>query len=291
MPAGFAVGPLASSRLFRLGPRLQRWAIKSRLEAGGPVLLAVLAVLAALGWTPAAAAIPVYGVTVVHAYPHDPEAFTEGLFYLDGSLYESTGLEGHSTIRQVRLTTGRVMHERTLPPQYFGEGIVAWQGRLIQLTWRSGVGFVYDRATFKPLSSFHYPGEGWALTRDASRLIMSDGTPDLRFLDPATLKETGRLTVTADGLPVRNLNELEWVKGQIFANIWMTTLIARIDPKTGKVVGWIDLKPLVAQAGGDTTDAVLNGIAYDAAHDRLFVTGKLWRRLYEVRLTPPTRGG
>jgi glutaminyl-peptide cyclotransferase len=252
----------------------------------------VLAVFAgvlqlSLAWAPAQAAAPIYGVRIVKAYPHDPQAFTEGLFYKDGFLYESTGLEGHSSIRKVRLETGKVLQERALAPQYFGEGIVAWKSRLIQLTWRSQVGFVYDLATFKPLSQFHYSGEGWALTRDASRLIMSDGTPQIRFLDPATLKETGRITVTAEGAPLRNINELEWVKGQIWANVWQTSVIARIDPASGHVVGWIDARSLAAAAGVHDPDAVLNGVAYDQAHDRLFVTGKLWSKLYEIKLTGP----
>jgi glutaminyl-peptide cyclotransferase len=250
--------------------------------------LAVLALQLALAISPARAAAPIYGFQVVHAYPHDPRAFTEGLFYKDGFLYESTGLEGHSTIRKEALQTGKVLLERAIAPEYFGEGIVAWKGRLIELTWRSQTGFIYDLATFKPLGKFSYSGEGWALTKDASRLIMSDGTPQIRFLDPATLRETGRLTVTADGVPLRNINELEWVKGEIFANVWQTSVIARIDPKTGNVVGWIDLRRLAAMAGVQDPDAVLNGVAYDAGHDRLFVTGKLWPKLYEIKLTGPT---
>jgi glutaminyl-peptide cyclotransferase len=257
-------------------------------KASGAVLLVLAGVLAfAMSAPLALAAIPVWGVRVVHAYPHDPQAFTEGLFYQDGALYESTGLEGHSSIREVRLATGKVVRQRALSPRYFGEGIVAWKGRLIELTWRSQIGFVYDLATFRPLRDFHYEGEGWALTHDATRLIMSDGTPQIRFLDPTTLRETGRITVTADGAPIAQVNELEWVKGQILANIWQTAWIARIDPKTGAVVGWIDLRPLVADAGASDRDAVPNGIAYDAAHDRLFVTGKLWPKLYEIRLTGP----
>jgi glutaminyl-peptide cyclotransferase len=235
------------------------------------------------------AAIPVYGYRIVHAYPHRTDAFTEGLFYLDGFLYESTGLEGHSTIRKVNLDTGAVLQERDLSPEYFGEGIVNWEGRLIQLTWRSGTGFVYDLGTFAPKSTFQYPGEGWALTRDDHRLIMSDGTSELRFLDPTTLRETGRLRVTTEGRPVVNINELEWVKGQIYANIWETSLIARIDPASGKVVGWIDLSGLNPGAVAKDADAVLNGIAYDAAHDRLFVTGKDWPKLYEIALVPEAR--
>jgi len=234
----------------------------------------------------AQADVPTYGFRIVHAYPHRSDAFTEGLFYLNGFLYESTGLEGHSSIRKVRLETGEVVQERDLPPEYFGEGIVAWQDRLVQLTWRSGIGFVYDLATFSPRATFHYPGEGWALTRDNRRLIMSDGTSDIRFLDPASLKEIGRIHVTAENRPVTNINELEWVKGEIYANIWETNLVARIDPGNGKVVGWIDFGGLNPAAASTNPDDVLNGIAYDADHDRLFVTGKDWPQLYEIKLVP-----
>jgi glutaminyl-peptide cyclotransferase len=243
-------------------------------------------VVAAVFAAAAHAAIPVYGYRVIHAYPHDPDAFTEGLFYKDGFLWESTGLEGHSTIRKEDLRTGRVVMERDLAPQYFGEGIVAWKGRLIQLTWRSETGFIYDLATFKPIGRFRYPGEGWALTTDGVRLIMSDGTPTLRFLDPRTLTETGHLTVTADGAPVPYLNELEWVRGQIYANIWHSDRIARIDPESGHVVGWIDLTGLDPDAKPGNPEVVLNGIAYDAARDRLFVTGKDWGKLYQIAITP-----
>jgi glutaminyl-peptide cyclotransferase len=255
-------------------------------------MLAVLAFgLAALVAVPAAAGVPVYGATVVHTYPHDPGAFTEGLFYLNGFLYESTGLEGKSDIRKVQLATGKVLQRRPLDPKYFGEGIIAWKGRLAQLTWQTGIGFTYDLSTFKPRASFHYPGEGWALTRDDRRLIMSDGTPQLRFLDPATLAETGRLTVTLNGRPLAMINELEWVKGEILANVWQTNYIVRIDPKTGAVTGVVDLTSLVQQeaAKGRAID-VLNGIAYDAEHDRLFVTGKLWPDLYEIKLSGPIAG-
>jgi len=247
-----------------------------------PRLAALLA--AWLVATPALAAIPVYGVQVVHAYPHDRTAFTEGLFYEDGFLYESTGLEGHSNLRKVDLATGKVLRSRALDAQYFGEGIVDWKGRLYQLTWMNHVGFIYDLATFVQRGSFTYPGEGWALTEDGHDIIMSDGTPQLRFLDPNTLKPVRLLTVRADGVPVKNLNELEWVKGEILANIWLTTRIARIDPATGKVTGWIDLTGLTPPEAVGNEEAVPNGIAYDAAHDRLFVTGKLWPKLFEVRL-------
>ncbi|HUO21441.1 MAG TPA: glutaminyl-peptide cyclotransferase [Caulobacteraceae bacterium] len=243
---------------------------------------------AAASLAPAVAA-PVYGYQVLRTYPHDPSAFTEGLFYLDGYLYESTGLEGRSNIRKVKLDTGEVLQQRDLSPAYFGEGIVAWKGKLVELTWRSQIGFVYDLATFAPKASFRYPGEGWALTHDDHRLIMSDGTADIRFLDPDTLKQIGTLHVTDDGQPVEELNEVEWVKGLIYANIWQTSRIACIDPKTGHVVRWIDLAPLVSANADTNPDKVLNGIAYDAKTDRLFVTGKLWSAIYQIKLVPPPK--
>lgn len=251
--------------------------------------LAALA-FAVCGLASPAAAAPAQAYTVVRAFPHDPHAFTEGLFYKDGELYESTGMEGRSSIRRVKLETGEVLQERPLDPKLFGEGIVAWKDRLIELTWQTHVGFVYDLQSFAPKSEFHYPGEGWALTTDGRRLIMSDGTADLRFLDPETLQETGRLHVTDDGRPVANLNELEWVKGEILANVWETDRIARIDPRTGRVKAWIDLANLLGQPHGQGRFGepdVLNGIAYDAAHDRLFVTGKEWPKLFEIRLAAP----
>jgi glutaminyl-peptide cyclotransferase len=235
------------------------------------------------------AATPIYDVEVVHTYPHDSSAFTEGLFYLNGYLYESTGLEAHSTIRKVRLETGQVVQKIDIPAQYFGEGIVNWRGHLISLTWKSQVGFVFDLQTFKLQRQFQYAGEGWALTRNDRQIIMSDGTPELRFLDPNTLRETGRVQVTLDGKALQNVNELEWVKGEIFANVWQTNWIVRIDPVSGRVVGAINCAGLLKRedfVAGQTD--VLNGIAYDAKHDRLFVTGKNWPKLFEIRLHGPT---
>jgi glutamine cyclotransferase len=248
-------------------------------------LLALITLLVGAG-SPLAgahAATPVYGSEVVRTHPHDPHAFTEGLFLRDGYLYESTGLRGASTIRKVVLETGQVESGRSLPSQYFGEGIIDWKDKLIELTWQDQVGFIYGIDDFTPRGQFSYEGEGWALTRDDKRIIMSDGTARLRFLDPETLKETGGITVTEDGKPVDQLNELEWVKGEIYANIWQSDRIARIDPATGKVTGWIDLAGLLPVEDRPGTD-VLNGIAYDAKADRLIVTGKLWPRLYEIRL-------
>ena len=231
------------------------------------------------------AALLQYGYDIVHTYPHDPLAFTEGLFYLNGFLYESTGLEQHSSIRKVRIETGEVVQKLDIPAQYFGEGIVNWHGHLISLTWKSHVGFVFDLATFKLQRQFHYEGEGWALTRDDKQLIMSDGTSELRLLNPRTLTETGRIQVTLEGKPLRDVNELEWVKGEIYANVWQTNWMVRIDPGSGRVVGLVNLSGLLKSSDivkGQTD--VLNGIAYDAKRDRLFVTGKNWPKLFEIRL-------
>jgi len=232
-----------------------------------------------------APSIPIYSYRVVHVYPHDPDAFTEGLFYLNGYLYESTGIEGHSSVRKVRLETGAVVLSHDLTPEYFGEGITYWGKRLIGLTWKSKVGFVYNLRSFAVEGRFRYPGEGWALTRSDREIIMSDGTSDLRVLDPKTLREVRRIHVTAHGRAVEQLNELEWMQGSVLANIWQTDRIARIDPRTGEVVAWIDLSGILPEhdrIAGHTD--VLNGIAYDSGKDRLFVTGKLWPKLFEIRI-------
>jgi glutamine cyclotransferase len=246
--------------------------------------LLAMAVLASAALQ-AASTIPEYGYKVVRSFPHDTGAFTEGLFYQDGYLYESTGEAGESSIRKVDLKTGETVQRQNLSAQYFGEGIVSWGRQLVQLTWKSGTGFVYDLDSFKLQRSFSYPGEGWALTRDDRHIYMSDGSSVLRILDPESLKAIGSIMVTADGEPVTNLNELEWVNGEIYANVWMTNRIARIDPRSGHVVGWIDLDGLLdtsqlPEPGND----VLNGIAYDATHRRLFVTGKRWPKLFEITL-------
>jgi glutamine cyclotransferase len=237
---------------------------------------------------PLGGSLPVWGYTVRHIYPHDPGAFTQGLQYLDGVLYEGTGLNGRSSIRRVKLETGEVLQQRPVPQQHFGEGIVVWHSDLIELTWRSEVALVYDRTTFEPRRTFKYTGEGWGLTEDGTSLIMSDGSAELRVLDPATFVERRRIKVTAEGAPVKNLNELEVVKGEIFANIWQTDYLARVSPATGNVTGWVDLSGLLSAAERASTD-VLNGIAYDAAHDRLFVTGKLWPKLFEITLARKSR--
>ena len=236
---------------------------------------------------PAAAqpAPPVYNYRIVATYPHDPQAFTQGLVFLGGQLYESTGQYRQSTIRRVNIADGRVLQSVALPDAQFGEGIVDWGDQIISITWQGGTGYRWDRATLRRLGEWSYEGEGWGLTRNRTDIIMSDGTPELRFLDPATLAERRRVTVTLQGTPVPNLNELEWINGEVFANIWQTGFIYRIDPASGRVTGLIDLRPLAAENRTDT-DNVLNGIAYDPAGDRLFVTGKNWSRLYEIDLVP-----
>jgi glutaminyl-peptide cyclotransferase len=256
-------------------------------------VLILFAAMAACACGPASqAGVPEYGYDVVHVYPHDRTAFTEGLFYLDGFLYEATGLTQQSSIRKVKLETGEVVQKHDLPPEFFGEGIIKWKDRLYQLSYTTEVGFVYDFATFQEKSRFKYPGEGWSMTTDGKVIYMDDGTPQIRIWDPETLEEKGRFTVTDEGKPVKDINELEWVKGELFANIWQTDRIARIDPKTGKVVGWIDLTGLLAASDivdtGDFRTDVLNGIAYDAQHDRLFVTGKNWPKLFEIKLSKKT---
>jgi glutamine cyclotransferase len=227
--------------------------------------------------------VPTWGYQVIRSYPHDRGAFTQGLLFRDGVFYEGTGLNGRSGIRKVKIETGEVLQVKPLPQEYFGEGITDWNGQLIQITWRSEVGFVYDIGTFEQTKRWSYAGEGWGLTHDATRVIMSDGSAQLRFIDPATLKETGRVTVRDAAGPVSQLNELEFMKGEILANVWQTDRIARISPKDGRVTGWIDLSGLLSPADRAGTD-VLNGIAYDEKGDRLFVTGKLWPRVFEIRL-------
>ena len=234
--------------------------------------------------------LPVYGYRVVHAYPHDPKAFTQGLQYVDGFLYEGTGLNGSSSIRKVKLETGEVVQRRDVARAYFGEGITVWKADLIQLTWQSSVAFVYDKETFAPRRSFKYKGEGWGLTHDGTNLIMSDGTDELRLLDPATFAERRRIKVTAVGTPLQNLNELEYMKGEILANVWTTDAIARVSPDTGRVTGYIDVSGLLTPAEKASVD-VLNGIAYDEKGDRLFVTGKLWPKLFEIKITQGRTGG
>ncbi len=237
--------------------------------------------------TPAAAERPVtyYTYEIVNQFPHDPEAFTQGLVYESGWLYESTGLYGRSSLRRVNLETGEVVQSHTLPDQYFGEGITIWEDRIIQLTWRENTGFIYDKDSFELLDTFTYPGEGWGLTHDGQRLIMTDGSADLIFLDPETLTESGRVTVLDErGQPVVRLNELAYIEGEVYANVWMTDQIVRIAPTTGYVTGWIDLSGILDGVPLTGPVDVLNGVAYDAENGRIFVTGKLYPRLFEIKL-------
>lgn len=227
-----------------------------------------------------------YSYEIVAEFPHDPDAFTQGLVYADGVLYEGTGLYGRSSLRRVDLETGDILQFYALPDEYFGEGIALLDDKIYQLTWRSHVGFIYDQDTFDLLDEFHYPTEGWGLTHDGERLIMSDGTATLHFLDPQTLEETGSIQVYDDQGPVVHLNELEYIGGQVYANIWLTDRIARISPDTGQVTAWIDLSGLLGPDEPVHPDAVLNGIAYDQERDRLFVTGKFWPKLFEIELVP-----
>ena len=223
---------------------------------------------------------------VVAAYPHDPQAFTQGLIFLDGNLYESTGLKGQSSLRMDELASGRTLREHDVPPEFFAEGLTNWGSTLIQLTWQAHTAFVYDRASFRLLRTFHYEGEGWGLTQDGRHLILSDGSSTLRLLNPETFAVEGTIAVRDHGKPIDQLNELEYVHGEIYANVWMTNRIARISPATGAVLGWIDLTGLLPVVEQSSRDAVLNGIAYDRRRDRLFVTGKLWPKLFEIRLVP-----
>ena len=223
---------------------------------------------------------------IIHACPHDAKAFTQGLIYVDGHLYESTGLNGRSSLRMVDLLTGRVLQKYDLPAEYFGEGLTDWGSNLVLLTWKAHKGFVYDRFSFSLLRTFQYEGEGWGLTHDATQLIMSDGTSYLRFLDPKSFRVNKRIHVTDEtGRAIENLNELEYIHGEIYANIWQTDRIVRISPRTGKVIGWIDLSGIINKRELDGSGAVLNGIAYDSTGDRLFVTGKLWPKLFEIKIT------
>jgi len=222
---------------------------------------------------------------VVRVFPHDAGAFTQGLVYVDGHLYESTGRNGRSSLRMDDLQTGQVLQHHELPVEYFGEGLTNWGDTLVQLTWKSGMAFVYDRFSFALRHTLHYHWEGWGLTQDGRNFILSDGSSVLHFLDPHTFREVRRISVVDDhGQPLVNLNELEYVRGQIYANVWQTDWIVRISPRTGKVLGWIDLSGLRDKGQLTDPDAVLNGIAYDPKSDRLFVTGKLWPKLFEIKL-------
>jgi glutamine cyclotransferase len=229
----------------------------------------------------------IWGYKTVKSFDHDREAFTQGLVFDSGFLYEGTGLFGSSTLRKVELETGNIVQTLDLAAEYFGEGITIYGDNIIQLTLESKVGFVYDKETFELVRQFNYQTEGWGITHDGKRLIMSDGTPMLYFLDPETFAQTDKIMVCERDTLIWGLNELEYVDGQIYANVWPTERIARIDPKTGQIVGWIDMKELVADQTDGDPNAVLNGIAYDPVDKRLFVTGKNWPKLFEIELTGP----
>ncbi len=245
------------------------------------VLILDLAIAALLN-----AAAPEYGYRVVHVYPHDRTAFTQGLEYRGGFLYEGTGLEGRSTVRKVKLETGQVLQQIRVAPQFFGEGITVINQRIVELTWKAHAGFIYDQESFKQLRAFPYPGEGWGLANDGKQIYMSDGSAQIRIWDPVTLQEKKRLNVHDGPKPIERLNELEYVRGEIYANVWQTDRIVRISPLDGRVLGWIDLSGLLNEEDRSPEVDVLNGIAYDSFGDRLFVTGKLWPKLFEIKLVP-----
>lgn len=228
--------------------------------------------------------VPHYTYKIVHIYPHDTGAFTQGLVYADGVLYEGTGQKGESSIRKVDIKTGTVLQFHQLPSQYFGEGVAVYGDRIVQLTWQSNTGFIYDRNSFLPMEQFYYASEGWGLTHDGERLIMSDGTSTIYFLDPLTFEETGSLQIRDGGKPVEHLNELEFINGEVYANVWPGDSIAIFSPQSGEVTGWIDLSGLLNARDRQARTDVLNGIAYDAENRRLFVTGKYWPKLFEIEL-------
>ena len=230
------------------------------------------------------AVVAKHGYEIVHAYPHDTGAFTQGLIFVDGKLYEGTGQEGRSSLRQVDLQSGRVLKKVDLPEQFFGEGITLLNGKIYQLTWQHQIGFIYNAQTLEKSGQFEYTGEGWGLTNDGRSLIISDGSNRLKFLDPDSFRVTRTIAVTDGGAPIRELNELEYVNGEIYANIWHDQRIATIDPQSGRVTGWIDLTGLLQPGAVHDGEAVLNGIAFDQASNRLFVTGKLWPQLFEIKL-------
>lgn len=256
------------------------------------LIVAVIAALLVLVWRlffwpDAAAAAVVIRPEVVAKYPHDPQAFSQGLAFSEGRLFEGTGQFEESNLREVDLTTGRVLRSQMLPPTVFGEGITVWDKRIYQVSWRSRLGFIYDRDTFASQGRFRYAGEGWGLTHDEKHLILSDGTPKLRFLDPQTFRVVRTLVVRDGRKLVTKINELEYINGEIWANIWHSDFIARISPKTGQVTSWVDLRGLEPQRSHE--EAVLNGIAWDEKNGKLYVTGKDWSNIYEIRLPEPVK--
>ena len=229
---------------------------------------------------------PVSGYQVVQTFPHSTESYTEGFLYLNGLFYEGTGMNGHSALLAIAPSTGKPVQRRELPPEYFGEGIVDWGSNLYEWTWQTHTGFVLDRFSFRPLRQFTYTGEGWGMTHDRTSIITSDGTAILRFRNPETFQETRHVLVRDGGRQIDQLNELEFVKGEILANVWHSDRIARISPRDGHVIGWIDLHGILPDSQRVNAESVLNGIAYDAEHDRLFVTGKQWPTIFEIRIVP-----
>lgn len=267
--------------------RAGRWIVMGAALATAGAAPVVSAPAIPQATRPADAAVPtspVQAARVLASYPHDADAFTQGLFFSDGRLFESTGQHGESRLREVELKTGAVKREVKLSQRYFGEGSTNWGKTIVSLTWQHGTAFRWDRDSFRQIGQFRYAGEGWGLTQDGRHLILSDGTPELRFLDPATFAERRRVRVTWQGRPLRDLNELEYVRGELLANIWHTDLIARIDPASGAIKGFIDLSAVTASLGLADPEAVLNGIAYDARADKLYVTGKDWPTLFEIAL-------
>jgi len=234
-------------------------------------------------------AAPTYTYKVIAKYPHSTGNYTEGFFYLDGRFYEGTGLNGHSAILVTEPKTGKLLQRRDMPPQYFGEGIVDWGSNLIEWTWQTHVGFVLDRTTLQIVRQFHYDGEGWGMTRTATELITSDGTATLRFRNPDTFDETRHIVVKDGPTVIHQLNELEYIKGEIFANIWHSDRIARISPKDGHVISWIDLTGLLPDDQKIDAESVLNGIAYDPKNDHIFVTGKQWPFIFEIKAVPAAK--
>lgn len=230
------------------------------------------------------AAVAKHSYEIVHTYPHDTGAFTQGLIFVDGKLYEGTGQEGRSSLREVDLPTGRVVKKVDVPEPFFGEGITLLNGKIYQLTWQHQIGFIYNAQTLEKTGQFEYTGDGWGLTNDGRSLIISDGSNRLKFLDPDSFRVARTIAVTDGGTPITQLNELEYVNGEIYANIWHDQRIVTIDPQTGRVTGWIDLSGLLPPGAVQDGEAVLNGIAYDQANNRLFVTGKLWPKLFEIKL-------
>lgn len=254
----------------------------------GRVVVALVSLYLGTGCAvlPSRAAAPTSGYQVVAKFPHSTGSYTEGFLFLDGLFYEGTGLEGHSALMAIAPSTGQPIQKRELPPQYFGEGIVDWGANLYEWTWQSHVCFVFDRFSMRPVKQFTYTGEGWGMTHDKTGIITSDGTSTLRFRNPATFAETRHIVVHDGSKAIDQLNELEYVKGEIYANVWHDDRIARISPRDGRVLGWIDLHGILPDSQRVNAESVLNGIAYDAAHDRLFVTGKQWPAIFEIKVVP-----